>query len=107
MSNKQTYSLEQQQCEPNITNKKTKSNHANTPNNNISLTSSLLSNPDSLNIATHNVVSFNDPVKQEQIIHNCILNNIDIIGIAETNIPNDQIKHINKSLNKTYTYFFI
>src|SRR3989337_3538652 len=105
MSNKTTHSLEQQ-CEPNTNNKKTKSNHPDIPNNNISLTSSLLSNPDSLNVATHNIVSFNDPIKQEQIIHNCILNNIDILGISETNISNDHIKHINKSLDKTYICFF-
>jgi len=105
MSIKTTHSLEQQ-CEPNTINKKTKSNHSDIPNNNISLTFSLLSNPDSLNVATHNIVSFNDPIKQEQIIHNCTLNNIDILGISETNIPNDHIKHINKSLDKTYTYFF-
>src|SRR3989337_2182094 len=80
--------------------------HSDIPNNNISLTSSLLSNPDSLNIATHNVISFNDPVKQEQIIQNCVLNNIDITGISETNLPNDQLRHINKSLDKTFTYFF-
>src|SRR5687768_6456123 len=105
MINKNTHSLEQR-CDSFNTNKKSKSTHSDIPNNNISLTSSLLSNPDSLNIATHNIVSFNDPVKQAQIIQNCILNNIDITGISETNIPNDQIKHLNKSLDKTFTYFF-
>ena len=105
MSNKNTHSLEQQ-CDSYTTNKKSKSTYSDISNNNILLTSSLLSNPDSLNIATHNVVSFNDPVKQEQIIQNCILNNIDITGISETNLPNDQLRHINKSLDKTFTYFF-
>jgi len=57
MSNKTSHSLEQQ-CEPNIINKKLKPNHSDTPSNHISLTFSLLSNPDSLNIATHNIVTF-------------------------------------------------
>src|SRR5688572_4931830 len=105
MINKNTHSLEQQ-CDLSDTNKKSKTIHSDIPNNNISLTSSLLSNPDSLNIATHNIVSFNDPIKQEQIIQNCLLHNIDITGISETNIPNDHIKHLNKSLDKTFTYFF-
>src|SRR3990170_2543454 len=105
MSNKTSHSLEQQ-CEPNIINKKLKPNHSDTPNNHISLTFSLLSNPDRLNIATHNIVTFRDNIKNDQIIEHALINNIHILGVSETNIPFKQISLIRKNLNPSYTYFF-
>src|SRR3989337_4572631 len=104
MSNKTSHSLEQQ-CEPNTINKKIKSYHSDTPNNHISLTFSLLSNPDSLNIATHNIVTFRDNIKNDQIIEHALINNIHILGVSETNIPFKQISLIRKNLNPLYTYF--
>src|SRR3990170_1255500 len=105
MSNKTSHSLEQQ-CEPNIINKKLKPHHSETPSNHISLTFSLLSNPDSLNIATHNIVTFRDNIKNDQIIEHALINNIHILGVSETNIPFKQISLIKKNLNPLYTYFF-
>src|SRR3989337_1967534 len=105
MSNKTTHSLDQQ-CEPNSINKKTKSNHFDIPNNNISLTFSLLSNPDSLNIATHNIVTFRDNIKNNQIIEHALINNIHILSVSETNIPFKQLSLIRKNLNPLYTSFF-
>ena len=71
-----------------------------------SLTFSLLSNPDSFNIASHNVVTFRDNIKNDQIIEHALINNIHILGISETNIPQKQISLIKKNLNPMYTYFF-
>src|SRR3989337_4166884 len=105
MSNKTSHSLEQQ-CEPNIINKKLKPNHSDTPSNHISLTFSLLSNSDSLNIATHNIVTFRDNIKNDQILQHALINNIHILGVSETNIPFKQISLIRKHLNPSYTYFF-
>src|SRR3990170_1610215 len=105
MSNKTTHSLEQQ-CEPNIINKKLKPNHSDTPSNHISLTFSLLSNSDSLNIATHNIVTFRDNIKNDQILQHALINNIHILGVSETNVPLKQISLIKKHLNPSYTYFF-
>src|SRR6266511_2438059 len=103
---KNPHSFEEQCEQNNINQKKSKTNHNDNPDDNIPLTDSLLSNPDSFNIATHNVVTFKDPVKQNQIIQHGIINNIDIIGISETNIPHHQIKHVKKNLNNTYTCYF-
>src|SRR6266511_1522476 len=71
-----------------------------------SLTFSLLSNLDSFNIASHNVVTFRDNIKNDQIIEHALINNIHILGISETNIPQKQISLIKKNLNPMYTYFF-
>src|SRR3989337_3074448 len=60
-------------------------------NNRPSLTFSLLSNPDSLNIATHNIVTFRDNIKNDQILEHDLINNIHILGVSETNIPFKQI----------------
>src|SRR5687767_5888345 len=71
-----------------------------------SLTFSLLSNPDSLNVATHNIVTFRDNIKNDQILQHALINNIHILGVSETNIPFKQISLIKKHLNPSYTYFF-
>src|SRR6266511_3662964 len=117
MSNK-THSLEQceQQETNNLNKKKIKiSNNNNLSNSNDnefsisnrpSLTFSLLSNSDSLNIATYNIITFRDNIKNDQIIEHALINNIHILGISETNIPFKQISFIKKNLNPIYTYFF-
>ena len=71
-----------------------------------SLTFSLLSNPDSLNIATHNIVTFRDNIKNDQILEHALINNIHILGVSETNIPFRQICFIKKGLNSKYSYYF-
>src|SRR5688572_8276519 len=115
MSNKNTHSLDKQCEQLNINHtKKHKSNiFIQTPNshefsitNRPSLTFSLLSNPDSLNIATHNIVTFRDTIKNNQIIEHALINNIQILGVSETNIPFKQLSLIKKNLNPSYTYFF-
>src|SRR6266511_908311 len=113
--NKNIHSFDDQ-CEQsnNNTTKKQKSNNpSQTPNNHefsiqnrSSLTFSLLSNPDSLNIATHNIVTFKDNIKNDQILEHALINNIHILGVSETNIPFKQISLLKKNLNPLYTYFF-
>src|SRR5687767_15719537 len=112
---KNTHSLDEQCEQSNIHNtKKYKSNiSTQTPNNHEfsisnrpSLTFSLLSNPDSLNIATHNIVTFKNNIKNDQIIEHVLINNIHILGVSETNIPFKHISLVKKNLNSSYTYFF-
>src|SRR6266511_5412827 len=117
MSSK-THSLEQcEQQEINNLNKKkikisNNNNHSNSNDNEFSisnqpsLTFSLLSNSDNLNIATHNIITFRDNIKNDQIIEHALINNIHILEISETNIPSKQIPFIKKNLNPMYTYFF-
>src|SRR5215208_3656570 len=112
---KQTHSLDNQ-CEQSSkqTTKKHKSNNTSQSSNHNnfsipnrpSLTFSLLSNPDCLNIATHNIVTFKDNIKNDQIIEHALINNIHILGLSETNIPFKQISILKKNLNSTYTYYF-
>ncbi len=68
--------------------------------------SSLNHNPHVLKIACHNVVSFVFPTKQNQVIHEALLNNIDILGLSETNLPCASTKFQKSHLPSEYTYFF-
>ena len=54
--------------------------------------SSLNNNPYILKITCHNIVSFVNPTKQNQVIQEALLNQIDILGLAETNLSRDSIK---------------
>ena len=45
-------------------------------------------------------------MKQLQIIHEVYLNNIDILGLTETNLPSQSIKYQKSYLPKEYIYFF-
>src|SRR6266511_3958214 len=104
------------QCEQSnnkITKKQKSNNPSQTPNNHEfsitnrpPLTFSLLSNPNSLNIATHNVVTFRDNIKNDQVIEHALIHNIHILGVSETNIPLKQISLIRKNLSSSYIYFF-
>ena len=59
-----------------------------------------------LTISTHNVQSMNNPIKQQHIIQHMDLNNIDILGISETNLPYNSSKLIHRHNNQEYKYFF-
>src|SRR3990170_473844 len=69
-------------------------------------TYSLLQNNDILKIGTHNVQSFHNKVKQQQIINTIENLKLDIFGISETNLTEKHIKHVTRSLDKSYDYFF-
>ena len=68
--------------------------------------SSLNNNSHILKVAYHNVVSFVNPTKQNQVIQEALLNQIDILGLSETNLPNASIKFQKSHLPADYTYFF-
>ncbi len=63
-------------------------------------------NPHILKVACHNVVSFVNPTKQNQVIQEALLNNIDILGLSETNLPSASTKFQKSHLPDDYTYFF-
>jgi len=69
-------------------------------------TYSLIHNEDILKIGTHNVQSFHNKVKQQQILNTIDTLNIDIFGISETNLTDKHVKHVARSLDKSYDYFF-
>jgi len=54
--------------------------------------SSLNNNPHILKIACHNIVSFVNPTKQNQVIQKALLNQIDILSLSETNLSSASIK---------------
>ncbi len=68
--------------------------------------SSLNNNSHILKVACHNVVSFVNTTKQNQVIQEALLNNIDILGLSETNLPTASIKFQKSHLPADYTYFF-
>ena len=77
-------------------------NHSfNNQNNSKSSTSQSI-----ISIASHNIVAFTDYTKRLQIINESLYNNIDILGLAETNITSKQSKHIKKELLPTYNSYF-
>jgi len=55
--------------------------------NNNSLLQSLTNNQRLLTLAQHNVVFFYNRTKQLQIIYEAYLNNINILGLTEINLP--------------------
>ncbi len=55
--------------------------------NNNSLLQSLTNNQHLITIAQHNVVFFHNHTKQLQIIYEAYLNNINILGLTEINLP--------------------
>src|SRR6266511_4389013 len=68
--------------------------------------SSLNNNSHILKVACHNVVSFVNPTKQNQVIQEALLNHIDILGLSETNLPTASTKFQKSHLPSEYTYFF-
>ncbi len=55
-------------------------------------TQSLIDNSNILKIAYYNVMSFVNPTKQNQVIQEVLLNNIDILSLSETNLPIEDAK---------------
>ena len=68
--------------------------------------SSLNNNSHILKVTYHNVVSFVNPTKQNQVIQEVLLNQIDILGFSETNLFNASAKFQKSHLPSDYTYFF-
>ena len=59
-----------------------------------------------LTIATHNVQSLSNNIKQNQLIQHLQLNNIDILGLSETNLKPIEAKHFHLHNSQDYIYFF-
>ena len=59
-----------------------------------------------LTIATHNVQSISNHIKQNQLLQHMLLNNIDVLGISETNLKLQEAKTFHLHNNSDYTYFF-
>ena len=59
-----------------------------------------------LKITTHNVRSFKQNIKQQQIINQAILLNVDILGVCETNVTTLETFFIHKHNDSAYKYFF-
>src|ERR1043165_9903852 len=59
-----------------------------------------------LSIAHNNVISFSDYTKLFQIINEALSNNIDILGLSETNLTSKQSKFIHKELLPNYYSVF-
>src|ERR1044072_4209840 len=59
-----------------------------------------------LSIASSNIVSFTDYTKRFQIINESLSNNIDILGLLETNLTTKQSKFIHKEILPNYHSFF-
>ncbi len=51
-------------------------------------------------------MSFVNPTKQNQVIQEALLNNIDILGLSETNLPFGDVKFQKSHLSDDYVYFF-
>src|SRR6266498_6028515 len=68
--------------------------------------SSLNYNSHILKVTCHNIVSFVNPSKQNQVIQEALLNQIDILGLSETNLPTASTKFQKSHLPSKYTYFF-
>src|SRR6266498_2200393 len=69
-------------------------------------TQSLIDNSNILKIAHHNVMSFVNPIKQNQVIQEALLNNIDILDLSETNLSFGDVKFQKSHLPEDYVYFF-
>src|SRR3990170_8220955 len=69
-------------------------------------TYTLINDENILKIGTHNVQSFHNKVKQQQILNTVENLKIDIFGLSETNLTDKHIKHVARSLDKSYDYFF-
>src|ERR1044072_5113456 len=59
-----------------------------------------------LSIAHNNVISFSDYTKRFQIINEALSNNINILGLSETNLTSKQSKFIHKELLPNYYSVF-
>ena len=57
-------------------------------------------------IATHNVQSISNHIKQNQLLQHIHHNNIDILGVSETNLKPLEAKNFHLHNNSEYTYFF-
>src|ERR1044072_5947631 len=73
-------------------------------NNNLHSKSS--TSQSTISIASHNVIFFTDYTKRLQIINKSLYNNIDILGLSETNLTSKQSKFIKKELLSNYNSYF-
>src|ERR1044072_2472547 len=65
-----------------------------------------LTSQSTISIASHNVISFTDYTKRLQIIHESLYNNIDILGLSETNLTSKQSKFVKKEILSNYNSYF-
>src|ERR1043166_10172331 len=73
---------------------------------NNTLISKSLTSQSTISIASNNVISFTDYTKRLQIIHESLHNNIDILGLSETNLTSKQSKFVKKEILSTYNSYF-
>src|ERR1044072_2283383 len=59
-----------------------------------------------ITLASHNIVSFTDYTKRFQIINESLSDNVDILGLSETNLTTKQSKFIHKEILPNYHSFF-
>ena len=59
-----------------------------------------------ISIASNNVIAFTDYTKRLQIIHESLYNNIDILGLSETNLTSKQSKFVKKEILLNYNSYF-
>src|ERR1044072_8665023 len=59
-----------------------------------------------ISIASHNIISFTDYIKRLQIINESLYNNVDILGLSETNLTSKQFKFVKKELFTNYNSYF-
>ena len=75
-------------------------------NNNSSSILSMLSDSNLLKISTHNIQGFTNRTKQFQILQQLELSNIDICGLCETNLSQEEALHVKHNNSKQFSYFF-
>src|ERR1044072_1023926 len=73
-------------------------------NNNLNSNSSI--SQSTISIASHNIISFTDYTKRLQIINESLHNNVDILGLSETNLTSKQSKFVKKELLLNYNSYF-
>src|ERR1044072_3621296 len=82
----------------------------NTPIDNHSFSNKTNSKPltsqSTISIASHNIISFIDYTKWLQIINESLYNNVDILGLSETNLTSKQSKFVKKELLPNYNSYF-
>src|ERR1044072_8881508 len=82
----------------------------NTPTDNHSFNNNTNTKPSisqsTIFIASHNIISFTDYTKRLQIINESLSNNIDILGLSETNLTSKQSKFVKKELLPKYNSYF-
>ena len=56
-------------------------------------------------IATQNIRGLSDATKQQNLLHTIALNNIDILGLSETNLAGKKASYLFRNLQHYVSYF--